>query len=105
MCRFGTGVDVSEDISTKKKRVNFLKTIGQGLKSCYSIDLDLTALSSADGAAVPELLKLAHMLQSARKVHTAFLINEQIRALFQYSVTPSSFDLQVGEKLRVAINH
>lgn len=96
---------MSEDISTKKKRVNFLKTIGQGLKNCYSIDLDLTALYSADGAAVPELLKLGHMLQSARKVNTTFLINEHIRALFQRTVTPSSFGLQVGEKLRVAINH
>ncbi|BDA46573.1 Clusterin-associated protein 1 [Coccomyxa sp. Obi] len=66
--RFDTGVQVPEDISTQKKRVEFLSTIGQSLWNNFHIKLDLVALYSADSAAVPELIRLASLLQSATQI-------------------------------------
>ena len=88
MCRFGTGAEVSDDIGTKGKRVRFLKAIGQSLSSHYGVILDLVALYSADSAAVPELLKLAALLQSAHKVR----LNN--KTLFFHSRVIPSFSCQ-----------
>lgn len=61
-------MQVSEEFTTKRKRVEFLNTIGQSLWSNFRIKLDLVALYSVDSAAVPELIRLASLLQSATQV-------------------------------------
>lgn len=58
-------LDISDDISTEKARIRFLKEVGDQSLTRLHIKLNLRKLYSADGYAIGELLKLACVLRDA----------------------------------------
>lgn len=60
--RYDPSIDISDDISTERARVEFLKSIVQVLLSKARVKLNIKMLYRADGFAVKELLKVASLL-------------------------------------------
>eukprot|EP00472_Partenskyella_glossopodia_P009653 CAMPEP_0197523152 /NCGR_PEP_ID=MMETSP1318-20131121/8144_1 /TAXON_ID=552666 /ORGANISM="Partenskyella glossopodia, Strain RCC365" /LENGTH=440 /DNA_ID=CAMNT_0043075755 /DNA_START=119 /DNA_END=1441 /DNA_ORIENTATION=- len=66
--RYDPTAEVSDDISTEKARVDFLKAIAQTMAVKARIKLNIKALYRADGFAVRELLKIAQVLHKSIKL-------------------------------------
>ena len=67
--RIESSIDLSDDISTKLKRVEFIKNCANILASKTQIRLKLKHLYKSDGYAVKELLKIAHFLNDANNTN------------------------------------
>uniref|UniRef100_A0A7S4DEA2 Clusterin-associated protein 1 n=1 Tax=Lotharella globosa TaxID=91324 RepID=A0A7S4DEA2_9EUKA len=63
--RYDPSAEISDDISTERARVDFLKAIAQTMASKARIKLNIKALYRADGFAVRELLKIAEVLHKS----------------------------------------
>mmetsp|Transcript_35489 Transcript_35489/g.57414 ORF Transcript_35489/g.57414 Transcript_35489/m.57414 type:complete len:458 (-) Transcript_35489:864-2237(-) len=61
--------NISDDISTERERVDFLKNIAQAMASKARIRLNTKKLYGADGYAVKELLKVATVLYNAMRTN------------------------------------
>mmetsp|Transcript_21474 Transcript_21474/g.34637 ORF Transcript_21474/g.34637 Transcript_21474/m.34637 type:complete len:438 (-) Transcript_21474:136-1449(-) len=68
--RYDPNAEISDDISTEKARVEFLKAIAHTMASKAKIKLNIKALYRADGFAVRELLKIAEVLHKSIKSTT-----------------------------------
>ena len=66
--RIESSIDLSDDISTKLKRVEFIKNCANILASKCQIKLKLKNLYKSDGYAVKELLKIANFLNDANNI-------------------------------------
>lgn len=64
--RIESAVELSDDISTRNQRVEFVRRSASILASATQIKLKLSNIYKADGYAVKELLKIAHFLDSAQ---------------------------------------
>eukprot|EP01084_Bolivina_argentea_P115863 205962_1 len=65
--RIDSSIDLNDDISTKSKRVEFIKNCANILASKTQIKLKLKNLYKSDGYAVKELLKIAHFMNEANR--------------------------------------
>lgn len=63
--RYDPTADISSDISTQDKRVDFLKNVAQLMASKARVKLNIKQLYRADGYAVKELLKISSLLYDA----------------------------------------
>jgi len=64
--RIESAVELSDDISTRNQRVEFVRRSASILASATQIKLKLSNIYKSDGYAVKELLKIAHFLDSAQ---------------------------------------
>jgi len=64
--RIESAVELSDDISTRNQRVEFVRRSASILASATQIKLKLSNLYKSDGYAVKELLKIAHFLDAAQ---------------------------------------
>eukprot|EP01084_Bolivina_argentea_P156732 273141_1 len=67
--RIDSSIDLTDDIATKLKRVEFIKNCANILASKTQIKLKLKNLYKADGYAVKELLKIANFLNEANNMN------------------------------------
>lgn len=67
--RYDPTADISSDISTQDKRVDFLKSVATLMATKARVKLNLKQLYRADGYAVKELLKIASVLYDAVNSH------------------------------------
>lgn len=68
--RYDPGSELSDDISTEDKRVDFLKSVAQIMATKAQIKLQIKQLYRADGYAVKELLKVCTLLYKAAQVQS-----------------------------------
>ena len=76
--RIDSSIDLSDDISTKSKRVEFIKNCANILASKTQIKLKLKNVYKSDGYAVKELLKIAHFLNDANSIDTNTINTEGV---------------------------
>lgn len=74
--RISSSIDLSDDISTKLKRVEFIKNCANILASTTQIKLKLKNIYKADGYAVKELLKIANFLNNANNINEKEIISK-----------------------------
>lgn len=65
--RYDPNIDLPEDISTERDRIEFLKAACQAMSTKARIRLNPKRLYAADGYAVKELLKISSVLHQATK--------------------------------------
>ena len=97
--RIDSSIDLSDDISTKLKRVEFIKNCANILASKCQIKLKLKNLYKSDGYAVKELLKIANFLNDANNIN-----QDNDNDINNHSITTTN-DLQTNlNKLREYTN-
>lgn len=67
--RYEPGCDITSDISTQDKRVEFLKAVATLMSTKARIKLNIKQLYRADGYAVKEVLRICSLLYDAMNAH------------------------------------